>query len=221
MTGLDKILKFDRYELTGCIGIINEDNLTAQQLHIKNANKMKECLIAVSDISDFVASIGYKAGDEELTITIAKRTTTTNALLNNSYRWIFNRDAISIIELAHNVSSAVNECLNAVETTANNLVDLVNAIYDEQAEELTLFTGDNPTIADSLKDIKDQVNASYVYPYDECSYTVLELAGNTACQVNECVKAVNMLADMYNKVINNLKLTFNSNSEELTILGGK
>lgn len=146
----DRILKFQRFALTSATSIYNEDSMTAQQLNVVNANKIKECLLAVDDLSTAIENM--KAG--------------------------------------------------------------IVANYNGDKEELEL------SIGDKVAAIKDQVKASYVCVFNENAMTSLELAGNTAKAVNECLKAVNMLSDLVLEV-NKLILLGYMPGDEMLIVGGE
>ena len=144
----DRISRFQNYALTNATSLYNEDSRTAQQLAIQSANKIKECLLAV----------------EDLTVAI------------------------------------------------ENIQKYLKMEYAEESEEIVL------TIEQSVKNIKDQVNASYVSIFNEDAMTTGELAGCTAKAVNECLKAINMLADLVLDISDNV-ITYDIDGQML-ILGG-
>ena len=53
--------------------------------------------------------------------------------------------------------------------------------------------------------------------YNEDAMTALELAGVTACKVNQCVDAINEMLDLIEKVSFEHSLGYNSDSESVTI----
>lgn len=142
----DNLLKLSAFALTNNLSVYNEDGLTAQELNIRNANKIKECLVAVMDIAEEIdlikAELGlaYNGDAEELELTIGEKITAIKNQVNSSYVCIFNENAMTNLELAGCTARAVNECVKAV----NMLADLVKTItisYDATAEELQLLGG--------------------------------------------------------------------------------
>ena len=123
----DRILRFQRFALTNSTSMYNEDSMTAQQLNIATANKVKECLVAVDDLATAIENmksalkINYDGDTEELELTLDAKITAIKEQVNASYVCIFNEDAMTSIELAGNTARAVNECLKAI----NMLSDLV------------------------------------------------------------------------------------------------
>lgn len=123
----DRILNFQRFALTNSTSIYNEDSMTAQQLNIATANKIKECLITVDDLATAIENmktalkLNYNGDTEELELTLDAKITAIKDQVNASYVCIFNEDAMTSIELAGNTAKAVNECIKAV----NMLSDLV------------------------------------------------------------------------------------------------
>lgn len=123
----DKIMKFQAFALTNMTSLYNEDSMTAQQLNIVNANKIKECLVAVDDLATAIENmksalkLNYTGDSEELELTLDQKVTAIKEQVNNSYVCIFNEDAMTSLELAGHTAKAVNECLKAV----NMLSDLV------------------------------------------------------------------------------------------------
>lgn len=128
----DKIERFHRFALTCSTGIYNEDSMTAQQLNIASANKIKECLLMVDDLATGIANIkdflqiNYDDMAEELEITIGQKVEKLKEQVNNSYVHIVNEDARTNLELAGCTAKAVNECVKAV----NMLSDLVLEVND-------------------------------------------------------------------------------------------
>ena len=53
--------------------------------------------------------------------------------------------------------------------------------------------------------------------YNEDAMTAIELAGQTACKVNECVDAINSLIEIIETLISSNGLEYNPDTEELTI----
>lgn len=123
----DRILNFQRFALTNSASIYNEDSMTAQQLNIATANKMKECLVAVDDLATAIENmktalkLNYNGDSEELEITLDTKITAIKEQVNASYVHIFNENAMTSLELAGCTAKAVNECIKAV----NMLSDLV------------------------------------------------------------------------------------------------
>ena len=54
--------------------------------------------------------------------------------------------------------------------------------------------------------------------YNEDAMTAIELAGQTACKVNECVDAINMLIEVVEELTTDIReLEYNADSEEIII----
>lgn len=123
----DRILKFQRFALTNSTSLYNEDSMTAQQLNIVNANKIKECLLAVDDLTTAIdnmksaLALNYNGDAEELELTLDAKIKAIKDQVNASYVTIFNEDAMTSLELAGCTAKAVNECLKSI----NMLSDLV------------------------------------------------------------------------------------------------
>lgn len=56
--------------------------------------------------------------------------------------------------------------------------------------------------------------------YNEDAMTAIELAGQTACKVNECVEAINAIIDAIEDITMELGFVYDETTESLT-LGGK
>ena len=143
----DRIARFHNFALTNNLGVYNEDSMTAQELSIRSANKIKECLLMVDDLAKGI----------------------------------------------------------------ENIKDFLKLSYDSEELELT--------IGQKVEELKEQVNSSYVCIFNENAMTQLELAGQTAKAVNECIKAVNMLSDLVLEVNNIIALNY-VQSEKMLIIGG-
>lgn len=53
--------------------------------------------------------------------------------------------------------------------------------------------------------------------YNEDAMTAIELAGVTACKVNECVEAINGMLDLLEVVNRELSIGYDADGEALTI----
>ena len=53
--------------------------------------------------------------------------------------------------------------------------------------------------------------------YNEDAMTALELAGVTACKVNECIEVVNALCDVVEEIHHDYTLQYNPSDESVTI----
>lgn len=132
MTFKDKIARFHAFALTTMTSLYNEDSMTAQQLNIANANKIKECLLMVDDLATGISNIkdflkiSYNEENEELELTIGQKVEELKTQVNNAYVCIFNEDAMTSLELAGHTARAINECIKAV----NMLSDLVLEVND-------------------------------------------------------------------------------------------
>lgn len=131
----DSLRRFQRYALTNSVGVYNEDSMTAQQLNIATANKIKECLLAVDNLAlaleNMKEQIGlkYDGDSEELVLSLQEKIDDIREQVNSSYVCIFNENAMTSIELAGSTAKAVNECLKAV----NMLIDVVFEVNDKLA----------------------------------------------------------------------------------------
>ena len=137
----DRILNFQRYALTNSVGIYNEDSMTAQQLNIVNANKIKECLLAVEDLATAIENmkaplkLNYNGDAEELELTLDQKVNAIKEQVNSSYVCIFNENAMTNLELAGNTAKAVNECLKAVNMLSELVIDVNDIIAMNYASE--------------------------------------------------------------------------------------
>lgn len=136
------------------------------------------------------------------------------ALTNNLS--IYNEDSTTAQKLTIDCVNKMKECLLMVDDLAKgieNIKDFLQLNYNEKEEELEL------TIGQKVAELKEQVNASYVCVFDENAMSTLELAGNTAKAVNECIKAVNMLSDLVLEVNDFIALNYVP-GEEMLVVGG-
>lgn len=130
----DRILRFQQYALTNSTSIYNEDSVTAQQLNIVNANKIKECLLAVEDLTQIIDNFkaqlvaDYNGDSEELELGITGQITAIKEQVNKSYVSIFNENAMTSLELAGCTAKAVNECLKSINMLADLCLDIDKAI---------------------------------------------------------------------------------------------
>ena len=184
---LDCIKDIDNYALTGHTSIYNEDGLTAQQLLMTCAKRVKECInvcevLHSNNYKLIETKTNYNSQSEELVIGL-------NSLFNakayvNRFFLLFKENAKSPIELAGTINNAINECLNVLTSTTT--------FFDSYDDELV--TADN-------EKLKSLINTAYVDIYDDCAMTLLELAGITAKNVNELVTCVNALEELTNKIV--------------------
>lgn len=146
----DRIRNFNNYALTTSVGIYDEDSMTAQQLNIKSANKIIECLKAVEEAVETlttikeVLKISYEEGNEELTLTLDQKVEDVKNQVNGTYTCIFDENAMSNLEQAGNMARAVNECVKTVNMFVDlvtEIEDLVSLHYDPITEMLTLNIG--------------------------------------------------------------------------------
>lgn len=182
-------IDLDNFSLTGHYSRYNEDSLTAQQLLIRCVRKTKETTETLTSISEGIDGflkylrIAYDEGNEELTVHEEYYITTSIRQNLNRYFFLFQEDGKSAIELAGNVNKVINEGLTLVA---------------ELITKLSVIAG----IEDKLKELQTYLDGSYLDVYDECSYTVLELAGNTGKYVNDYITVVNMLITIVDYVNN-------------------
>lgn len=146
----DRILNFQRFALTNSTGLYNEDSMTAQQLNIVNANKIKECLVAVDDLSTAIENmkstlkLNYNGDSEELELTLDQKITAIKEQVNSSYVCIFNEDAMTNLELAGHTAKAVNECLKAVNMLSELVLEVnkIIAMGYVSEDEMLVVGGD-------------------------------------------------------------------------------
>ena len=53
--------------------------------------------------------------------------------------------------------------------------------------------------------------------YNEDAMTAIELAGVTACKVNECIEAINMMLDIIETLEQGISINYDANTENLNI----
>lgn len=145
----DRILNFQRYALTNSTSLYNEEGMTAQQLNIRSANKIKECLLAVEDLATAIENMkeyikmSYTGDAEELELTIDQKVADIKTQVNSSYVGLFNENAMTSLELAGCTAKAVNECLKAVNMLSDLVLEVNGLIsmYYEPGEEALLVGG--------------------------------------------------------------------------------
>ena len=146
----DRIMRFQNYALTNSTGLYNEDSMTAQQLAIQSANKIKECMIAIDDLATAIENIqkflqmNYEEESEQVVITIEQCVKEIKNHVNSSYVHIFNEDAMTSGELAGCTAKAVNECLKAVNMLSDLVLDINdNVITYDSDNNMLILGGDN------------------------------------------------------------------------------
>lgn len=194
---LDCIKNIDNFALTGSTSIYGEDTVTAQQLLIKSAKKVKECVNVCEKLYEnnytvITQELTYNAEQEELAIKSIKLSLTNASAYVQRFFYLFNENSKSPIELAGNINSAINECLTVIENTCKGL------------------TGD------SIKTLLAELDGLYVDIYEDCPMTLLELAGKTAKNVNGLVSTINQLE----VIINTLVISYSEDTESLNALTG-
>lgn len=130
---------------------------------------------------------------------------------------LYNEDSMTAQQLVIEGNRKIAECLSEIERMWVDIEDI-------KASLLLTYTGDKEeleiSIDEALEEVKKQVDASYRCIIDEDSMTALEQAGSQAAAINECIKAVNMMVDIVKSVKEEVGLSYNPTSEELTIKGG-
>lgn len=180
------IEELQNYALTGNVSRYNEDSLTAQQLMIATTKKARECLQTLVNIADginglYVAlTVEYNGNLEELKLAEKVNIVVKAVEVFNKFYFLFAENSKTLIELSGNVNNGINQALVHITDVLPMLEGL-----DVDSE---------------LAELKSHLATCYVDTFDECSFTTLELAGNTARNVNELVKAVNMLGDIVTKI---------------------
>lgn len=192
---MDKILEMvENYALTGCVSVNNEDGLTGQYLLMNSARKVRECLTTLLSISTAINSVtvdmlvDYNKTDEELGIinVLLLKVSSSNSL--RKFYFLFNENSKSQIELAGDITSAINQSLDYMPEILFKIKEL------------------DPEKENTVKELTQVINNSYVNVYDDCAMNLLELASNTAKAVNSLVRLVNDVYELIN-TINGLTLT--------------
>lgn len=131
--------------MTNSTGIYNEDSMTAQQLAIASANKIKECLLMVDDLATAVDNIktfiGYNDVTEEMALSIDGKISALREQINSSYVSIYNENAMSALELSGQSAKMANECVKTVNMICDIVDELnnyVNMSYVTSDEMLTI-----------------------------------------------------------------------------------
>ena len=146
MSVLDKIIKFRAYAMAHNTTLYNEDSITAQQLNIRTADKIAECLQTVNDLAIAIENIKaylkitYNEDAEELELTFGKKIEEIKTQVNNSYVCLFDENSMTALELAGNTARAVNECLKAVNMLCDLVVDLNDTIALNYSPEDSMLT---------------------------------------------------------------------------------
>ncbi|MBO5712863.1 MAG: hypothetical protein J6R88_01500 [Clostridia bacterium] len=200
------------YALTGHTSRYNEDGLTGQQLLIKSARTCKKCLETIVNVME-----GINTAYPEVLATATQVGTTANGNLYelglqqnikipvakvdkiNTFYFLFAEDGKSLIELSADINNCVLQGLEQVEKLSNAFT-LLHSSTEEKVSEL-----------------KTYLNGCEVVVFDDCALTVLELAGHSAYNVNQLVKAVNIVLTIVNN-LNDLGLLYED--EAITTLAG-
>ena len=145
----DKIARFHNFALTNHLSLYDEKSVTAQQLAIASADKMKECLLMVDELSTAIENIKdfigmrYDGTTEILELTIEQKVAELKEQVNSSYVHIFDENAMTIDELAGNTAKAVNECIKAVNMLSDIVLEVNNfvALNYVSTEEMLVVGG--------------------------------------------------------------------------------
>lgn len=223
----DKLSKIQNYGLTTSVGVYGEDQYSARRLNIVNSNKIRECLLVLDYLTSEIESlkvafdVQYEGSQEELDFIFNTKVEHVKQSVNKLYFSVFHENSMSPIELNGEISKLINECLEIVNNLVDNLKDINGAIttdYNESNEMLSIYyEALIKVISESVTAIKEQVDASYVYVYNEDAMNNLELAGCTAKSINECLKAINMLYDLVKEIKNSVIVDYTINEEMLKI----
>lgn len=128
---------------------------------------------------------------------------------------IYNEDNTTAQQLNMLSARKIRECLRVVYRLGEKL-ERMELVLEYSYENKELSVG----MEEKINDLKNQINSSYVCVFNEDAMTQIELAGNTAKAVNECLKAVNMLADLVNDLDKLTSLHY-TEAEKMLILGGE
>lgn len=148
----DKILNFRRFALTNSTSIYGEDSKTAQELLIRSAEKVAECMDMVLAYGEAIENmqtyidLNYNGDTEELKVTVETAVKELKEQVNKTYACIYDEDSESAIELAGNTARIANECVK----TCNMLGDLILNVntfismnYDPELEMLSIGGEEN------------------------------------------------------------------------------
>ena len=194
-------IDLDNFALTGNTSRYNEDSFTAQNLLIKSARRTKECVHLLTNINEGikglvnVTSTSYNAKLEELAIANKLKIIYDKTQAIRRWYFLINENSKSLIELASDINKVINDML----TTLPEIVALLKNI-----------TG----VEDLVKELETLIDSCYLDVYDSCSYTTLELAGNTAKNVNSFIDIVNSFENVVN-IINasSIEITYDADNE--------
>lgn len=76
------------------------------------------------------------------------------------------------------------------------------------------------TVSEKIAQLRAYALTAKTAIYNEDAMTAIELAGQTACKVNECVVAINGILDILDKIETNgssVDLSYNAESEGIII----
>lgn len=130
---------------------------------------------------------------------------------------IYNEDATTAMELTLITAKKARECMEVV----HGLCEMIEALnvhfdvdYTEEEKELNL------TLEARLEEVKTEADKCYSTPFNEDAMSVLELAGCTAQHVNECIRVINMFADVVKDVMTRTGIAYDEENK-MIILGGE
>ena len=72
-------------------------------------------------------------------------------------------------------------------------------------------------VAEKIAQIRAYAITAKTAIYNEDAMTAIELAGVTACKVNECVNAINMIVEVLDTITSN-NVLYDENQEQITII---
>lgn len=148
MTFRDKITNFRNIALVGmATSIYNEDSMTATELTLVSAKKVRECMQVISGLCDLVETMSekleltYDENNQELNLSLRAQIEAIKTDATNCYASPYNENAMTSLELAGCTAKQVNECVrivNMLTDTLYQMAGMIDMAYDENNQELTV-----------------------------------------------------------------------------------
>lgn len=73
------------------------------------------------------------------------------------------------------------------------------------------------TVAEKIEKLRAYALTAKTCIYNEDAMTAIQLAGQTACKVNECVEAINLMLDTIEDTLKLLGVEYDPETEELKV----
>ena len=75
------------------------------------------------------------------------------------------------------------------------------------------------TLSERIEQLRAYAITAKTCIYNEDAMTAIELAGQTACKVNECADAINAIIDIIENITLELGFVYDEKTESLTLKG--